>query len=270
MNNNILGDKKKSSFDDNLADIVNAKFDEEERLEKLRKEKADLIKKEEIKKSLERSTLSDLAFDFVVPERVEISINEWNDYFKETEEEHRLFLAGMPHYYELLKYIKNLEKDSRRKIEGYLMAQIYSIKDSIILLSSTSLRMRDGSSDTKKSIEADVGQVICLGGYSSKSCSLNYPHVIDMNITDYLEDNPERETFLQSLFQTQDDGEEITRVLGQLCSGQSNKIRVVLPSLLNSEVSYGCGFDYDERGLNIRCDLDKSKLKGYCGGVVLK
>ncbi len=39
MNQKILGDKPKHNFDDNLADVVNAKFDEEERLEKLKKGK---------------------------------------------------------------------------------------------------------------------------------------------------------------------------------------------------------------------------------------
>ncbi|MBI5064741.1 hypothetical protein HZA97_00765 [Candidatus Woesearchaeota archaeon] len=62
MNQNILGDKKKSSFDDNLADYVNAIFDREAELEKLKKAKEIIVPKPEIVVSNVSRVVYDLAY----------------------------------------------------------------------------------------------------------------------------------------------------------------------------------------------------------------
>ncbi|MBI5064810.1 hypothetical protein HZA97_01110 [Candidatus Woesearchaeota archaeon] len=101
MSHDILGDKPKHNFDDNLADIVNAKFEEEERLEKLKQGKN---KKQDPENSLQNDIILNVG---------NRTAKEWLKYA----EENNLNLFSIVDFYEMAKKCNQSDKqaDSLRK-----------------------------------------------------------------------------------------------------------------------------------------------------------
>ncbi|MBI5064809.1 hypothetical protein HZA97_01105 [Candidatus Woesearchaeota archaeon] len=223
MNNHILGDKKKSSFDDNLADIVNAKFEKEA----------------EVNQSLNKSSSQKKLF--LEPQCViegKLTQKEWFHYWINVPQR---YMASMADFYYVFKQLKHRfetgnaqEKSAARLFHAQLIEDMQSeIGNPGALISSTRIIYTPETwkdkiihhYDCKKDVfntgdperEALVKEIIT----TIPVCRSTSIEILDGLGTE----------FLQALFDTTDDFETITTTLEYISGRNRQWIRITTPPI---------------------------------------
>ncbi len=217
MKNGLLGEKRKSSFDDNLADVVNAKFEKEA----------------EVNQSLSQKKF------FLEPSCVidgKLTQKKWFHYWVNVPQR---YMASMADFYYVFKQLKHRyetgtaqEKSVARLFHAGLMEDMHSeIGNPGLLISSTRIiydpeNLKDAiihhydckkdvfnTSDSKR--EELVKEIIT----SVPVCRSASIEMLDVIGTD----------FLQALFDTTDDLETITKTLEYISGRNRQWIKISTP-----------------------------------------
>lgn len=232
MNNKILGDKRKSNFDDNLPDLVNAIFEKENKENKTFTPKKIFL---EPLCALDKKLTQD----------------EWFEYWTCTDED---YMASMADFYYVFKQLKHQyetgsakEKSEAHHSRDRLLTDMHSeAGNNGILISSTRIMY-----DPENLKDKIIHHYDCKNKEIVKEIITNIPvcrsapiEMLDMRGTE----------FLQALFDTNDDLQTIIRTLEFISGMNRNRIKISTPPM---------GAEFTGQGVSRSRKKDPVRFAGF-------
>ncbi|MBI5064815.1 hypothetical protein HZA97_01135 [Candidatus Woesearchaeota archaeon] len=224
MNQNILGEKKKSSFDESLADKVNQIFD---KMPEIKKEK-----KDKVGASILRSDIY-----------AQNTVEEWIVLYKQKIANNLVF-ASMPDVYRTFKTFKKWLEDKSMKHTQNIETAVDELKRTFTqgnqLLTSTKLEYYSPKHSSPEC------KIIHYADFGSLKKTKAIIHVERASLWRYAQ-NQRGQEFLQTLFGTEDSMKEIMDVWEWIGTCKPSQIFVRTP--------FGADIDSPEMGYTLQRPL---------------
>ncbi|MBI5064814.1 hypothetical protein HZA97_01130 [Candidatus Woesearchaeota archaeon] len=231
MSQNILGDKRKSNFDDNLADVVNKIFDEAEKLEKL-KAKTVEPQKEDIKKP---DNLGERRMILARDDYPRKTPEEWTDIYMKS---FNVTFASLPDVYRTFKTFKRW---SEHGIPDCELGEPDRVANSIQYLKKTFTLTNQLVTSTKlkyypaqQSPTQQLSTQCCITHYAGFGPAMEkttWRNHFDSKSVWSLAQTAEGVDFLKALLDTQDSENEIMDVWEWVGGCFASDILVITPPL---------------------------------------